>query len=112
MARGHHPDLPESPHATGAAVDLTLCTAEDVPLWVGSDARGAHSPRLPPGVSAPDPVATENRGHVRRAMTMAGFINYPAVWRHWSYGDRYWACVTGKRFAGYGPVRGPGRRSG
>ncbi|MFD3662335.1 M15 family metallopeptidase [Streptomyces sp. NPDC058659] len=112
VARGHHPEPPESPHATGAAVDLTLCTAEGVPLWVGSDPRGARSPHRTVEVSAPDPVAAENRGHLRRAMTVAGFINYPAVWRHWSYGDRYWACVTGIRFAGYGPVRGPGRRSG
>ncbi|WP_329125126.1 M15 family metallopeptidase [Streptomyces sp. NBC_01353] len=112
MARGHHPEPPESPHATGAAVDLTLCTAEGVPLWVGSDLQGVWSPHRPTEASAPDPVAAENRGHLRRAMTVAGFINYPVVWRHWSYGDRYWACVTGTRFACYGPVRGPGRRSG
>ena len=24
-------------------------------------------------------------------MTSAGFVNFPAEWWHWSYGDREWA---------------------
>jgi D-alanyl-D-alanine dipeptidase len=37
-------------------------------------------------------------------MTGAGFVNYPSEWWHWSYGDRYWAVVTGEPHAIYGPV--------
>ncbi len=28
----------------------------------------------------------------------------PTEWWHWSYGDRYWALVTGAPAALYGPV--------
>ena len=31
-------------------------------------------------------------------------MNYPTEWWHWSYGDRYWALVTGAPAAHYGPV--------
>ena len=34
----------------------------------------------------------------------AGLVNYPTEWWHWSYGDRYWALVTGAAHALYGPV--------
>ncbi len=33
-----------------------------------------------------------------------GLVNYPTEWWHWSYGDRYWALVTGAPHAPYGPV--------
>ena len=26
-----------------------------------------------------------------RALSTAGFVNYPTEYWHWSYGDRYWA---------------------
>ncbi|PZS06630.1 MAG: hypothetical protein DLM55_12605 [Acidimicrobiales bacterium] len=37
-------------------------------------------------------------------MTTAKFINYPTEWWHWSFGDRYWALLTGASVAIYGPV--------
>ena len=38
-----------------------------------------------------------------------GLVNYPTEWWHWSFGDRYWALLTGARHALYGPVvRGGG----
>ena len=33
-----------------------------------------------------------------------GTMNYPTEWWHWSYGDRYWALLTGAPAALYGPV--------
>ena len=36
-------------------------------------------------------------------MEKAGFINYPAEWWHWSYGDCYWAYFN-KCDAIYSPV--------
>jgi len=32
-------------------------------------------------------------------------VNYPTEWWHWSYGDRYWAFVTGAPHALYGPTK-------
>ena len=31
-------------------------------------------------------------------------MNYVTEWWHWSYGDRYWALMTGADAALYGPV--------
>ena len=39
------------------------------------------------------------------ALRGAGLVNYPTEWWHWSYGDRYWALLTGAGHALYGPVR-------
>ncbi len=38
-------------------------------------------------------------------MHAAGFVNYPTEWWHWSYGDRYWALLTGSPHAVYGATR-------
>ncbi|WP_338682009.1 M15 family metallopeptidase [Streptomyces acidiscabies] len=67
------PDI--APHSAGAAVDLTLVT----------------------------PAARENRRVLGEALSTAGLVNYPTEWWHWSYGDRYWALVTGAPTALYGP---------
>jgi D-alanyl-D-alanine dipeptidase len=29
-------------------------------------------------------------------MCGAGFVNYPPEWWHWSYGDKYWAFISGR----------------
>ncbi|MFC7580895.1 hypothetical protein ACFQ23_12765 [Schaalia naturae] len=36
-------------------------------------------------------------------MEGAGFVNHPAEWWHWSYGDPYWGLITGHP-ALYGPL--------
>jgi len=45
-----------------------------------------------------------NRAVLAAAMTVAGFVNYPTEWWHWSYGDRYWALVSGAPAAIYGTL--------
>ena len=58
------------------------------------------------GSRAAAPVTKAARRHrdiLASAMDAAGFINYPAEWWHWSYGDRYWAFQTGHGTALYGP---------
>jgi D-alanyl-D-alanine dipeptidase len=37
-------------------------------------------------------------------MRVAGLINYPTEWWHWSFGDRYWALLTAAPHALYGPI--------
>jgi hypothetical protein len=32
-------------------------------------------------------------------------VNYPTEWWHWSFGERYWAFVTGAGRTRYAPVR-------
>ena len=38
------------------------------------------------------------------AMLKAGFINYPAEWWHYSFGDKLWAAYSRKTKAFYGQV--------
>lgn len=42
------------------------------------------------------------RDRLSGAMSIAGFVNYPHEWWHFSYGDQYWAWRTGVPTALYG----------
>ncbi|MFF6782532.1 M15 family metallopeptidase [Streptomyces sp. NPDC012510] len=119
-----HPDWPEEhlhiqtsrslsppeigPHVAGAAVDLTLCTAAGAELDMGTrlDASPEESDDAcytdAPNISD---TARHNRRVLSAALTTAGLVNYPTEWWHWSYGDRYWALMTGAPNALYGPAR-------
>ncbi|MEW1656004.1 M15 family metallopeptidase [Streptomyces sp. NPDC093707] len=96
-----------APHCAGAALDLTLVDARGVELDMGCPVNGHRTgaERLCP-LHAPDlsDTAQRNRTLLARALTDAGFVNYPSEWWHWSYGDRYWALLTGAAAAVYGPV--------
>ncbi|UUU22019.1 M15 family metallopeptidase [Streptomyces sp. DSM 40750] len=96
------------PHVAGAAVDLTLCTAAGDELDMGTavDASPEESDDAcytdAPNISD---TARRNRRTLSAALTTAGLVNYPTEWWHWSYGDRYWALMTGTPNALYGPAR-------
>jgi zinc D-Ala-D-Ala dipeptidase len=99
-----------APHTAGAAVDLTLCTPDGAELDMGT--RVNASPEESAGACYTaatnlGPEAAANRDTLSRAMTAAGFVNYPTEWWHWSYGDRYWALMTGASAAIYGPATRP-----
>ncbi|MEJ2857571.1 MULTISPECIES: hypothetical protein [unclassified Saccharothrix] len=85
---------PVALHVSGAAVDLTLCSVDGSELWMGTEVEGSTD------------EVRERRRVLTAALTGAGLVNYPAGWWHWSYGDRYWAWVTGAPAARYGPVPG------
>ncbi|MGW6456973.1 M15 family metallopeptidase [Streptomyces sp. NPDC055078] len=94
------------PHVAGAAVDLTLCTRDGDELDLGTPVDA--SPEASDGACYTDAPnisghARRNRLTLRAALTTAGLINYPTEWWHWSYGDRYWALLTGAPAARYGP---------
>jgi zinc D-Ala-D-Ala dipeptidase len=96
-----------APHTAGAAIDLTLCDAEGRELDMGTilDA----TPEQSEGkcyTEAEDlpPEAAANRAILVGAMHSAGFVNYPTEWWHFSYGDRYWALMSQRAEAIYGPV--------
>ena len=98
-----------APHVAGAAVDVTLVDqhGRDLDLGTPIDA----TPEASEGrcfFDAPDldPKARANRDALAAALGTAGLVNYPTEWWHWSYGDRYWALVTGAPSALYGSVVG------
>ncbi|MCE4944129.1 dipeptidase [Streptomyces albulus] len=96
-----------APHCAGAALDLTLVDDRGRALDMGGAVNGHRTgdeERCPfdaPGLPA---RARHHRALLGRALGGAGFVNYPSEWWHWSYGDRYWALLTGARCAVYGPV--------
>lgn len=95
------------PHSTGAAVDLTLCTAEGKELDMG--ARVNATPEESHNAVFMDArhiskEARTNRKLLEDAMMQAGFVNYPYEFWHWSYGDRYWAYATQQNTALYGAI--------
>jgi zinc D-Ala-D-Ala dipeptidase len=98
---------PPAAHPTGAAVDLMLCGHAGAPIPMDLACDGA-SPTC--AECDGDPAATHlhaaNHGLLSQALTSMGFVNYPARWWHWSYGDRYWASATRSPHARYGPVPG------
>lgn len=99
--------LEVAPHVAGAAVDLTLVDVCGDPLDLGTpiDATPEQSDGAcyfaAHGIGAD---AHAHRSLLARVLGGAGLVNYPTEWWHWSYGDRYWALVTGAPAALYGPV--------
>jgi zinc D-Ala-D-Ala dipeptidase len=97
-----------APHSAGAAVDLTLCTADGGEVDLGTPVNA--TPEESAGACYTDhaglPAETRhNRTVLSAALTQAGFVNYPTEWWHWSYGDRYWALTTGAPAALYGSLQ-------
>ncbi|WP_321790448.1 M15 family metallopeptidase [Burkholderia pyrrocinia] len=94
-------------HPTGAAVDLTLMSADGIELDMGCafDATDQESSGACYTHNAFISRTAERNRHVLiAALTGAGFTNYPSEWWHWSFGDRYWAVMQRESHAIYGPV--------
>jgi D-alanyl-D-alanine dipeptidase len=97
------PDI--APHAAGAAVDVALVDGTGTHVDVGCPLNA--TPEESAGACYTDsPLVTGAALGARRvladALTAAGLVNYPTEWWHWSYGDRYWAMVTGAPAALFG----------
>lgn len=93
-----------APHVAGAAVDLTLCTVDGEELWLGTEVNDTDTTACHTDSPDVDDEARTNRERLGAALRAAGLVNYPSEWWHWSYGDRYWAHLTGAGHAPYGPV--------
>ncbi|WP_410568772.1 M15 family metallopeptidase [Amycolatopsis sp. cmx-4-61] len=94
-----------APHSAGAAVDLTLADAEGRELDLGTPVNATPEESEGACYTDADGIGEQARTHRRllgQALTTAGFVNYPTEWWHWSFGDRYWALVTGAACARYG----------
>lgn len=95
-----------APHVAGAAVDLTLVDDAGEELWLGTpvDATPEQSAGACWFDADVDRVARRHRTVLAHVLKGAGLVNYPTEWWHWSYGDRYWALLSGADHAIYGPV--------
>ncbi|HEX2760700.1 MAG TPA: M15 family metallopeptidase [Rhizomicrobium sp.] len=99
-----------APHATAAAVDLTLRWKDGETLWMGSlfdDVTAlAHRDRFeslsPENFSFSDQEAQANRRLLHWLMVDEGFAGHPDEWWHFSWGDQMWAALTGAAAAHYG----------
>ncbi|MGH8867200.1 MAG: M15 family metallopeptidase [Actinomycetes bacterium] len=99
-----------APHCAGAAVDVTLIDSTGAELDMGT--RVNASPLESHGRCTTDafgltPEQRRNRALLRAVLEQAGFVNYPALWWHYSYGDCYWALATGRAAALYGRIESP-----
>jgi len=109
------PSVDESspaPHATGAALDLTIRWIGSDQLWMGSifddvtalahrdhfEKSGAAAPSL----SYSDEEARANRRLLHWVMADAGFAGHPDEWWHFSWGDQLWSALTDSPAAHYG----------
>ncbi|WP_308402066.1 M15 family metallopeptidase [Streptomyces sp. RKAG293] len=106
--RSLHRALETAGHVSGAAADLTICTEDGLEVDMGSPE--AATPEESDGacfIEAADlpAQAKQNRAVMIEALITVGLVNYPTEWRHWSYGDRYWALATEEPAALYGPLQ-------
>ena len=108
------------PHSTGAAVDLTLADGQGHLMAMGS-AIDAIGPVSEPDhflaragelqASAERDACLEwhrRRSTLRQAMELAGFVQHPNEWWHFSWGDQLWAWRSGAASARYGRAPEPG----
>jgi len=106
-----------APHATAAAIDLTLRWKSGDALWMGSlfdDVTAlAHRDRFedltPENFSFSDQEARANRRLLHWLMVEEGFAGHPDEWWHFSWGDQMWAALTGAPEAHYGLASIPGQ---
>lgn len=99
-----------APHATGAAIDLTIHTAAGEALWMGglfddpspiSQADHFEGMEMT-GLSLSDEEARANRRLLYWVMHEAGFTSLTTEWWHFSWGDQMWAMKSGAPAAHYG----------
>jgi zinc D-Ala-D-Ala dipeptidase len=96
-----------APHVAGAAVDLTLVDTSGAELDLGTPIDATPEQSGGRCFTAADGIGADARAHrglMAAVLGAAGLVNYPTEWWHWSYGDRYWALLTGAEAALYGPA--------
>ncbi|MCQ2318715.1 MAG: hypothetical protein MJZ90_07350 [Bacteroidales bacterium] len=86
-------------HVTGGAVDVALCDDNGVMLDFGTKFH-EHNNKTETRNKYITKTQAKNRKTLVRMMRREGFINFPAEWWHFSYGDRAWAAYKGRRHGG------------
>lgn len=77
-------------HCAGSAIDLSISDEEGNQFDMGTKL-GEFNIRTYTHSSEISSESRVNRHILIDAMENVGFINFPAEWWHWSYGDREWA---------------------
>lgn len=89
-----------SGHQSGAAIDVSLCDKNGIDYDMGGAVRGfSKTADFEAEVSD---EAHKNRLILKTALEKVGFVNYPAEWWHYSFGDRLWAKLTENKIAIFG----------
>ncbi|MBS0285860.1 MAG: D-alanyl-D-alanine dipeptidase [Proteobacteria bacterium] len=95
-----------APQLTGGAIAVYLVDDQGKPVDMGiqpqdwlKDMDGSLSRTHSYKISK---AAEHHREIMSDALRAVGFVNYPAQYWHWSYGDQYWAHVTHQDHAIYG----------
>jgi len=91
VKRTDPPDV--GPHCTGGAIDLSIIDTDGRPLDMGTN-MGVFNLDTYTYSDTIAPESKLNRNILIDAMSKAGFLNFPAEWWHWSYGDREWAFAN------------------
>ena len=89
-----------APHCTGGAIDLTIVDIHNQQLDMGTSLDEFSEKTYTDSQSIFED-AKKNRSMLIKAMSTAGFVNFPAEWWHWSYGDREWANLQKNKTAIY-----------
>lgn len=93
------------PHSTGGAIDLILIDRQGNQIDMGINPDDPYNEDyIKTDSTLISAEARKNRTIMAKALTAVGFVNYPAEFWHWSYGDRRWAFVKGAQNSIYGPV--------
>jgi D-alanyl-D-alanine dipeptidase len=94
-----------APHSAGAAVDLTLADPDGREHDLGTRMNATPEGSAGACYTDADNISEEARALrtvLGTALSTVGLVNYPTEWWHWSYGDRYWALMSGAPAALYG----------
>ena len=89
-----------APHCTGGTIDLTIVNTDNQQLDMGTSL-DEFSEKTYTNSQSISNNAIKNRSLLIKVMTSAGFVNFPAEWWHWSYGDREWANLQKNKTAIY-----------
>jgi len=92
-----------SGHQACCAVDISLCTTDSYQLDMGAEMQEFNSKTPTDAIGITEKVKA-NRHILKHALESVGFVNYPAEWWHYSYGDHQWAWLLGKTEALFGPL--------
>lgn len=82
-----------SGHQTGSALDLTICK-DGKELDMGTDYLDTDNPKTPTFSKGLTEQQMNNRKMLCFLMSVAGLVNYPLEWWHYSYGEQEWAVIT------------------
>lgn len=90
-------------HQTGGAIDISLTDLNGTELDMGTKYE-EYNEKTKTYSKNINEESTKNRKMLLKNMKELGFVNFPAEWWHFCYGDKMWAAYKGKKQAFYGYI--------